>query len=176
MVVVVVCGGDVVVVVVDDVVEVVVDGWDGSNVVGGAFLGWDAMSMARRGGAVVGGMVTPFRPVFSPTLSSSLPRRMTGAARSLTDSLQRSPPQVTTIKTWKVSAHDPRLGRGVHLRVHFAVPRPMTTGCRLPSRSPARPPNRIDADGGLPCDPAAVLLRHPAARTRPPPACPRSPE
>jgi hypothetical protein len=42
MVVVVVCGGDVVVVLVDDVVEVVVDGRDGSNVVGGAFSGWDA--------------------------------------------------------------------------------------------------------------------------------------
>jgi hypothetical protein len=42
MVVVVVCGGDVVVALVDDVVEVVVDGRDGSNVVGGAFSGWDA--------------------------------------------------------------------------------------------------------------------------------------
>jgi hypothetical protein len=38
MVLVAVCGGDVVVVVVDDVV----DGWDGCNVVGGAFLRWDA--------------------------------------------------------------------------------------------------------------------------------------
>jgi hypothetical protein len=53
MVVVVVCGGDVVVVVVDDVVEVVVDGRDGSNVVGGAFLGWDARLASR---------VTPARP------------------------------------------------------------------------------------------------------------------
>lgn len=53
MVVVVVCGGDVVVVVVDDVVEVVVDGRDGSDVVGGAFLGWDARLASR---------VTPARP------------------------------------------------------------------------------------------------------------------
>ena len=53
MVVVAVCGGDVVVVVVDDVVEVVVDGRDGSNVVGGAFLGWDARLASR---------VTPARP------------------------------------------------------------------------------------------------------------------
>ena len=68
MVVVVVGGGDVVVVVVDDAVEVVVDGWDGSSVVGGAFLGWDAMTMARRGGAVVGGMVTLVEVVWSAAM------------------------------------------------------------------------------------------------------------
>ena len=56
MVVVVVCGGDVVVVVVDDVVEVVVDGRDGSNVVGGAFLGWDARLAKPRDSGASGGV------------------------------------------------------------------------------------------------------------------------
>jgi hypothetical protein len=65
-VVVVACGGDVVVVVVDDVVEVVVVVvGEGFSVVGGAFRGSGATTMARWAGAVVDGIATLVEVVWS---------------------------------------------------------------------------------------------------------------
>jgi hypothetical protein len=76
IVVVVVCGCDVVgVVVVDDVVEVVVaEGWDGSSVVGEAIFASGAATMAGRGEAVVGGMLTLTEVVWSAAGGSGAAR------------------------------------------------------------------------------------------------------
>jgi hypothetical protein len=72
MVVVVVCAGNVVVVlVVDGVGEVVVvEGCDGSTVVGDIFFASGGTAIARRAGAVVGGMVTLVEVVWAAAVGS----------------------------------------------------------------------------------------------------------